>query len=131
MVFGVLFARKSLRQDERRCCEIDSSSISTSLLRKLQAVTSNDLASVTLQDVLSLKDFHGDVNPDELKNAMKIMLENQRFSEVLDFCPSNSFNEACKQVEASHKMILRPMLLEKLTLLYGVLPFIPSSLVKV
>lgn len=99
------------------------SSAAPSLTAQLLSVTESDLEQVRPEEVAALIQT---LTPLELEQAMRMMLENQRFGEVMHACPPSTLREARGEVTNAYKLLLRPIFSEKLSLLYGVLPFIPS-----
>lgn len=90
---------------------------------QLLSVTEADLEQVRPEEVSALLQT---LTPLELEQSLRIMLEYQRFGDVMNACPPSTLREARAQVTNAHKLVLRPIFSEKLSLLYGVLPFIPS-----
>lgn len=106
--------------------------------KHLSLVGKKDLEGLTEKDIRDLlcniqrcqkKDEEGEKRACAvLTMAMTHLLEGQRFSDVISGCPPSVFRAARSCVELGHHLTARRLFSEKLSRLYGVLPFIPLSL---
>lgn len=103
--------------------------------KHVEAVKEEDLEGITEKDIQDLLyDMKQCCQRDSqhptcqtMKKAMRYLLEGQRFAEVMNACPPSVLRVARSSVEKEHHAVVRRLFSEKLSLLYAVLPFIPTS----
>ncbi|ORC85381.1 uncharacterized protein TM35_000351250 [Trypanosoma theileri] len=91
---------------------------SLTLEEKLQRVTANDIAHVTVKDVERVK---RQVTPEELQRAMRVMLEDNRYAEVIASASSSSLRAAATDLTAVQRHSLTIVTKTNLLALYNVL----------
>lgn len=95
---------------------------------RLNRVGRADLAAVSLDDVARLK---ATVTPAELAIAMRVMLESNRFSDVLASSSSDAWSAAARDVSPLQMGLIGALVREKAALLYGVLPYVSADFLEV
>eukprot|EP00796_Vickermania_ingenoplastis_P009130 gene9130-6417_t len=92
---------------------------------RLLAVTCEDLNRVTAADVEALATGLSLV---ELQQAARVMLQQHRFPDVIDACSPSVLHAAMGKTDETSRQRVRPLLTEKLGLLFSVVPFMPLYL---
>lgn len=97
--------------------------------RDLEQLTRDDIHDL-LSDMDACRTYPNQKKCQVLEKAMRYLLEQQRFSDVIGACPPSVFRAARSAVKEEDYLIARRLFSEKLSLLYGVLPFLSLSLLK-
>lgn len=97
--------------------------------RDLEQLTGDDIQDL-LFDMKACRTHPNQEKCQVLEKAMRYLLEQQRFSDVIGACPPSVLRAARSAVKEEDYLIARRLFSEKLSLLYGVLPFLPLSLLK-
>ncbi|PBJ69351.1 hypothetical protein BCY84_19918 [Trypanosoma cruzi cruzi] len=102
----------------------EASGSSLSLEDRLHRVTANDIARVTPSDVEQLKQK---MSLEDLHRAMRVLLEDNRYAEVLDRATPSSLRRAAHGLSATQRSFLLTISKSNLLALYNVLPHVTES----
>ncbi|KAH9601355.1 hypothetical protein LSM04_000415 [Trypanosoma melophagium] len=101
--------------------------VNSSLLtleERLRRVTTTDIAQVTEKDVERVKQR---VTPEELQRAMRVMLEDNRYAEVMESASSSSLRAAATDLTAAQRHSLTVVTKLNLLALYNVLSYVTEG----
>nr|CCC92903.1 conserved hypothetical protein [Trypanosoma congolense IL3000] len=97
---------------------------SLALEQRLARVTADDIAGVTPADVQLLKQR---IAPDDLQCATRVMLENNRYSEVMASASAASLHAASRGIDAACRNSLAAVAQRNLLALYNIFPYITEN----
>lgn len=95
-----------------------------SLEDRLRRVSREDLAAVTVSDIQRVK---ASVDRETLTSAMMVMMEMNRFSDVLSCSSSATWTAAAKDVTPLQMGTIGTLVRQQISLLYGVLPYVSEE----
>ncbi|SCU64685.1 uncharacterized protein TEOVI_000652500 [Trypanosoma equiperdum] len=98
-----------------------------SLEERVRRVTADDLARVTPSDVQRVKQR---LTKEDLHRAMRIMLEDDRYQEVMMAAPSTSLRKASDGLDSTHRRCFTSLARRNMLAFYNVLPHITESHLK-
>ncbi|CCW64806.1 unnamed protein product [Phytomonas sp. EM1] len=102
--------------------ESGTSSLSPS--ERFQRVTPENIQHVTPKDVRRIQE---NLTMADFEAAMRYMLQENRFVDVITYSNSAAWQEAARDVKPVQKQLICSLIRERISFLYNVLPFVSES----
>lgn len=101
-----------------------ASSSAVPLEQRLIRVTTNDISRVTPDDI---KRVRATITDDQLSSAIRIVLETNRFADVLIASSASAWAEAATGVTEVQMALTGSIVRDRMSLLYNMLPYVSDE----
>lgn len=103
---------------------LSANSSAIPLEQRLIRVTKNDISQVTPEDIQRVR---ATLTNDELSSAIRIILETNRFADVLIASSAPTWAEAATGVTAVQMALTGSVVRDRMSLLYNMLPYVSDE----
>ncbi|CCW67525.1 unnamed protein product [Phytomonas sp. Hart1] len=119
-----LLSQKETPQSHSLSAAKETDASLLSLSERLQRVSLENIKHVTANDVKRIKET---LTTADLESAIRHMLEDNRFVDVITYSSSAAWKEAARDIKPVQKQLIFGLIKERMGYLYNILPFVTEN----